>query len=324
MNKPYMTLGKLPKKFNHKNLQLARYMPTLPTPPAKVDHASRLPADIGMMGNDKYGDCTVAAAAHMIQSWTTYAERGMLPLTDAQVLAAYNALSPNDQGAYMLDVLNYWRKTGIGGEKIEAFVETGIADLTQAKLAVQYFGAQYIGLSLPDINTFGPWTTPTGQPNPNNGHAVCVLDYDDTTKEMLVATWGGLMVMSYAWFLKYMDEGYACLDDISLIVASGRSPEGFDWTALQTDLAHIGDPITPTPVPVPPAPAPPPVPIISPQFAVTVVENPNYKVLLDNIAQTPTHYSPFEAVEQAGNLKLANPSESVNIISSGKWKVTLR
>jgi hypothetical protein len=320
-------LGKHPKKFNHKNLQLARYLPKLPAPLPAVDHASRLPANIGMMGNDVYADCTVAAAGHMVQSWTTYAERGMLTIPDAQILAAYKTVSPNDDGAYMLDVLNLWRKTGIGPDKIEAFVEVGAADLTQAKLAIEYFGSCYIGMSLPDVNTFGPWTTPTGAPNPNNGHAVCLLNYDEASKMFLVATWGEIVLMSFAWFQKYMDEGYAVLDDISLIQASGKSPEGFDWAALQDDLAHIGDPVTP-PAPVPPGPTPPPpvppTPVVAPQFAITVVNNPNYMVKLAGTPQTPTHYSPFEAAEHAGDLKLANPGSEVLIESAGQWKVTIK
>lgn len=260
-----LRLGKHPKKFDHRTLQLARYLPKLPVPPVSIDHASRLPTLIGMMGNDVYGDCTVAAAGHMIQSWTTYAERGMETLPDTDILAAYKVVSPNDTGAFLLDVLNLWSNVGVGPDKIEAFIEIGAADLIQTKLAIEYFGSAYIGISLPDVNTFGPWTTPTGNPNPNNGHAVCLIAYDDATRMFKACTWGEVWDMSYDWFQRYSDEGYAVLNDISLIQASGKSPEGFDWTALQYDLAHIGDPIippAPVPVPIPPTPDPvvPPAP----------------------------------------------------------------
>jgi hypothetical protein len=53
-----LRLGKLPKKLDHRTLQMSKYMATLPVPPSMVDRASRLPPDIGMMGNDNYGDCT--------------------------------------------------------------------------------------------------------------------------------------------------------------------------------------------------------------------------------------------------------------------------
>ena len=269
-----MRLGKHPKKYDRRTFQLGRYLPRLPQPPAVVDHASRLPVNLGMMGNDQYGDCVVAAAGHMVQSWSVYAERGLQTISDAEILAAYRTLSPLDTGAYLLDGLNLWRKTGIGPDKIEAFVETAVADLVQAKLAIYYFGSCYIGMSLPDVNTFGPWTTPTGRPNPSNGHAVNLVAYDDARQMFRVCTWGEVWDMSYAWFKKYSDESFAVLNDLSLIQASGATAEGFDWPALLEDLKHVGDPVgppAPVPVPVPvPPPVPPPVPVPTPPVPVPV------------------------------------------------------
>lgn len=266
-------LGKHPKRHDHRTLQLARYLPKLPEAPASIDHASRLPASIGMMGNDTYSDCTIAAFGHAIQSWSTYAERGMQTVADKDIESAYFAISPNDTGAAMLDALNYYRKTGVGGDKIEGFAEVPTGSVDYAKLCIQMFGSCYIGMSLPDVNTFGPWTTVTGAPNPNNGHAVVLIAYDDATQMFKVATWGEVWDMSYAWFKKYSDESYAMWNDLELIVASGKSPEGFDTTALQYDLAHIGDPIvtpTPTPTPAPtPSPTPTPTPTPTPPPAPT-------------------------------------------------------
>ena len=293
-------------------------MPKLPTPPSMIDHASKLPSNVGMMGNDTYGDCTVAAAGHMVQSWTTYAERGTLTIPDSDILKAYFTVSPNDDGAYALDVLNLWRKTGIGVDKIEGFVEVDVTDLNQIKLAIQYFGSCYVGMSLPDINTFGPWTTVTGPPNPYNGHMINYCAYDDVKKEFTAITWGEKVPVSYAWSQKYADEGYAVLNDISLIQASGKTPENFDWATLQYDLTHIGDPITP-PAPVPPVP----VPSVS-SIAITIVDNPNYVVSMDGVAQTPTHYSPMEATEHAVNLKFKNPKSVINVFNYGRWVVTTK
>lgn len=314
------SLGKHPKKFDHRTLQLARYMPKLPAPPAAVDHASRLPVDIGMMGNDQLGDCTVAAAGHMVQSWSVFAERGIETIPDSAIIDAYAIVSPNDTGAYALDVLNLWRKTGIGPDKIEAFVEIAAPDLTQAKLAIQCFGSCYIGMSLPDVNTFGPWTTPTGPANPSNGHMVCLLSYDDARQMFRVATWGEIWDMSYAWFLKYVDEAYAVMNDIMVIQDTGKSPEGFDWAALQYDIAHLGDPVTPPG----PTPTPPPSPVANPQVAITVEENPNYVVMVDGQSQKPTHYSPFEAAEHGVDSLLNNPTSDVHVVQGGRWKVTLK
>ena len=71
--------------------------------------------------------------------------------------------------------------------------------------------------------------------------------------------------MSYDFAFKYSDEGYCIFNDLSLNVASGKSPEGFDATTLLYDLAHIGDPITPiVPPPTPPSPTPPAPPVPPP------------------------------------------------------------
>ena len=71
------------------------------------------------MGNDKIGDCTCAAAGHLIMEWTSLAQPKMFTPTDPQIVAAYSAITgynpktgANDNGAAELDVLNYWRKTG--------------------------------------------------------------------------------------------------------------------------------------------------------------------------------------------------------------------
>lgn len=313
-------LGKHPKKFDHRTLQLARYLPELPTPPTAIDHASRLPANIGMMGNDQYGDCTVAAAGHHVQSWSVYADRWIVTIPDADILAAYKIVSPGDDGAYALDVLNLWKKTGIGGDKIEGFVEIAAPNLTQMELAIEYFGGCYIGMSLPNVNTFGPWITPTGAANPYNGHMVALIGYDRGRRIIRTCTWGQVVDMSYEWFLKYCDEGYAILNDIALIQSSGKTPEGFDWAALTYDLNHIGDPVTP-PGPVPPAPAPVPAGQMLPIF--TAKSNPNYIVSLAGINQTPTHTSAFEAAEQAVMLKITNPEKVVRITTAGIEEVTL-
>jgi len=239
-------LGKTPKKHDARNLLMSRYLlPELPKPLAAMDHYSKLPANIGMMGNDKYGDCTIAAAAHAVQEWTLYAGKPMQTIPDSAILSAYKTLSPRDQGCAMLDVLNYWRKTGVGGEKIEAFIETATGDLTQAKLAIELFGSHYIGMSLPRHNTEGPWTAghPRSRPDPYLGHCVVLLGYDDATKMFKAATWGEVVDMSYGWFRKYVDESYAILDNV-MLSNTGKSPEGFDWAALQDDLAHIHDPVT--------------------------------------------------------------------------------
>lgn len=341
MSNKNFRLGKHVKKHDRRNLQFARYLPVaLPAPPPAVDRASRLPKSIGMMANDQYGDCTMAAAGHQVQSWSTYAERGTQTIPDSAIVAAYLAISPNDDGAYMLDALNYWNKTGVGPDKIEGFVEVAAADLTQAKLAIQYFGGIYVGMALPDVNTFGPWTTPTGPGNPSNGHAVCLIAYDDAKQMFKACTWGEVWDMSYAWYQKYVDEVYATLNDISVIQKSGLTPSGFSWDQLLNDIAHIGDPITdpvptpppaPTPTPTPePDPVSPPEPVPTPDpvdpqpdpihIQITGVDYAYWNVYA-NDAFVSQHNQQFEAAETAVNLAIRNPKMNVAISHIASYRV---
>jgi len=244
-----MKLGKLPVKHDSRTLRFARYMPVrLTAPPPKVDRYSNVPA-WPMYANDVLGCCGPAGAAHQIQSWSTYGKGPVTPTTD-QVKAAYFALTGGaDTGVYLLDMLNYWRNTGIAGDKVEAFVSIS-PNLDELRLAVHLFGSSGLGLSLPDAGVFGPWTVLYGAPNPQNGHYVVAVGYDDSTRKITTISWGRKMSMSYDFFLKYSDENYAVLNDLALN-ASGVSPAGFDYARLLDDLKHLKDPVTPAVVTTP-------------------------------------------------------------------------
>jgi hypothetical protein len=254
-------LGKKPPKHDHRTLRLARYLTDkLPAPPAKIDHAA-LVRNWQMLLNDQLGDCGPAGAAHQDMSWAAFAGKPY-GISDAQVKAWYFGITGGaDDGVYILDMANYWRKHGLGNDTlIEAFIGIN-PNLTEAKLAIQLFGSAGIGLSLPDVNTFGPWLGDYGPPNPNNGHYVCLVGYDDARQMFTVITWGEAVDMSYNFFLKYCDEGYAFLNDLSLNPGSEVSPEGFNFAQLSDDLQHLGDPVTPDQPPpgpiTPPTPKPP-------------------------------------------------------------------
>src|SRR5205085_7571799 len=141
------------------------------------------------------GDCTCAAAGHMIQKWTANTHPQPVILSDPEVEKAYRHFSPpgTDNGANMLDVLNYWRQTGFphrtGHDRVAAFIALEPKNDVQVKDSVFLFGSCYIGVSLPDFTVNAPdmlavpWTVPakgpTGDaaPNPNNGHCIPAAAY---------------------------------------------------------------------------------------------------------------------------------------------------
>lgn len=244
-------LGKHPPKFDKRTLLFGKYLTAqLPPPPAAVDYSKPV-SSWPMMGNDKYGDCTCAAAGHMIEEWT--ANTGTEEtLTDAQILKAYNHFAKGnaDAGANMLDVLKYWRATGIGSDKINAFVQLEPQNDTEARDAINLFGNCYIGVALPDFAVAPgtdflktPWVVPpqgpvgNAAPNPQNGHCIPAVGYD--TRNLYVVTWGDLKSMSWQFYDAYMDEAFAVLSNDWINQKVGTSPSGFNMAALQQDLKDV-------------------------------------------------------------------------------------
>lgn len=246
-------LGKRAARHDQRTLRFQQYvrLDELPPIPAAVDHESRVES-WPMDGNDQKGSCVLAAAEHAIRDWSTYADH-LKQISEAQVVSLYDQLSPNDDGLEVLSTLNLWRRSGLWADQIEAYTALDLKDHDQCRAAIYLFGSVNIGMSLPDQHTFGPWTTVTGAPNPAKGHDVLLVSYNATGP--VAVTWGSTLQLSWAWYDKYVDEAYAVLSK-DWLTAAGYNPDGFDWPALQQDLAAL----TGGPVPIPQPPPEPPIP----------------------------------------------------------------
>src|SRR5579871_1476356 len=184
-------LGKLPPRLDERTLTLARYVDraTLPTPPARLDLGDAV-REWPMYANDRIGDCTTAAAGHMIEAWSAAATGHAVEVTEAAVLAAFDAVKivdpvTGEEGAVELDVLNWWRSTGIAGHAIGAFAALDLGDHDLVKTAAYVFGGVYLGLALPlraQEQAVWDWTGSLRGPDaPGSwgGHAVDVVGYDE-------------------------------------------------------------------------------------------------------------------------------------------------
>src|SRR5436190_20347876 len=148
-------LGRLPVRTDARTLALARYVnrAQLPPPPPDLDLAAVVP-HWPMYANDRIGDCTTAAAAHMIEAWTAPVRGHAVEVSERAVLLAFDKVKQVDprtgeEGAVELDVLAYWRKHGIGSHRIGAFVRVPVWDHRLVRDAAYLFGGLYIGLELP-------------------------------------------------------------------------------------------------------------------------------------------------------------------------------
>jgi hypothetical protein len=201
-------------------------------------------------GNDKLGDRSCAAAAHMIEVWTANAPH-LIQIPEPAVIDVYRHFNPGtrDAGCKMLEVLRSWRRATIAGHDVHAFVSLDLADQYQATEALSLFGSVYIGLALPDFafpqngNPLAiPWSVPptgavgTGAPNPLKGHCVCAVAYD--SGGLSVVTWGTLKSMTWEFYSAYADEAYAVLS-LDWFSCSGEAPTGFDMPTLNRDLRQL-------------------------------------------------------------------------------------
>jgi len=254
---PALRLGKLPAQHDPRTLMLADYLKVaqLPQPPVKKSWSDFVKA-YQMFLNDKIGDCTCATAGHMINVWSAAAGKPIV-LTNNDILNLYERVSgydpntgQNDNGANEQAVLNEWRKNGVGGNKLGAYasvVQPGKPldeELLQA--AIWLFGGAYIGVELPlaaqhqQVWDAPRMRRPFGQYAPGSwgGHAVPIVDYDDSTGMYTVVTWGGLQQATSRWIRMYMSEAYALLDSV-WFNGENEAPSGFDLATLQKDLAGI-------------------------------------------------------------------------------------
>jgi hypothetical protein len=240
-------LGKLAVRTDVRTLSLGRYVDgaRLPAPPEELDETNGVAA-WPMYANDRIGDCTTAAAAHMIEAWTAAGRGRALELSERAVLEAFERVkvvdpATGEEGAIELDVLRYWRKSGIGRHRIGAFTRVSVHDRTLVETAAWLFGGLYIGVQLPvsaQTQDVWDWTgSLAGRARPGSwgGHAVDVVRYD--AHGLTVVTWGALKRMTWSFWERYVDECYGIVSNDFL--AHGRAPNGFDLPALQADLALV-------------------------------------------------------------------------------------
>ena len=153
-----MKLGKNPVRHDPRTMKMAKYLPdTLPTPEMLIDYSNSV-TDWGLMLNDTLGDCTCAAACHLVQLATmndAINNPGRVTLPDSAVLdlyerwCGYDPNDPNtDQGGVELDVLNLWRQQGISGHKLLSYAAIDRTNYRHVQYAINEFNV-YIGVELP-------------------------------------------------------------------------------------------------------------------------------------------------------------------------------
>jgi len=238
--------GKKPAVHDHRTLMMCNYITSvLPPPPSQYNSLDRLNKNLGiadvptlfpMDGNDQFGDCTMAAAAHAVTNYRGLVRQKFIPATDDVTKQYFDLSGGEDSGLVELDVLKYWYNTGLFGDKIKAFVKLAKRSHSDVKQAIVLFGGAYIGFEVQEnaISDFEHHKIWEPGPTDGGGHAVYLIGYNSDGP--LVLTWGDIQPASWEWYDQMVDEAYATLPPEA---ASPEFTPGFDFATLQKDLNII-------------------------------------------------------------------------------------
>jgi hypothetical protein len=256
-----MKLGLKPFVPDHRDLMFAKYRTAEPLPqhPATFGHEGLI-TDWMMLGNDQVGDCVVAGGGHETMLWTAMGGNPAIFTTES-VLSDYSAITgydpnqidangnnPTDQGTDMREAAKYRQQTGLidaqgNRHKIGAFLFIDPQNYDQFLEAVWLFGAVGMGINVPQSaqDQFA-----AGQP----WHVVPIFDWNgrkilgghyipavaDRATPVII-TWGKTQLVTSDFIAKYCTAIVAYISLESL--TAGKSLEGFDLAALQSDLNQL-------------------------------------------------------------------------------------
>ncbi len=246
-----MKLGKHNVKHDPRTLHMHNYVDLKKLPKAPGEHvwAKKIPSKKwGLMLNTSIENCTIASAAHLIIEWTADNGRPIIP-TDEHIIKAYSAVTgynpktgENDDGANQLDVLRHWRKKGIAGHKVMAYIKLDHKNHDHIKHACYLFGGCYAGFLLPKTAWHQPmWRLTSlglrgrGKVGSWGGHAVAIIGYDK--KGLTCVTWGQTKRLTWAFWDAYCEEAYAVVSHD--FATKKGSPSGFDLEMLEKDLKLV-------------------------------------------------------------------------------------
>lgn len=257
-----MPLGKLPATVDDRTLKAERYIvpEALPPIPTVIDYARRV-AQWRMYLNNLLGCCVISAMAH--QEDADSAENGSpVTITDADVLAGYEACGgyvqgnpATDRGTDPLVALNWWRQTGIAGNKIGAFVSVNPRDEALVAAALYLFGGLFVGLELPKSaqtqtvwDVVGDGQSGDAAPSSWGGHMIYIPAREAPGRYANI-TWGERLSITQRFIATYSpNETFAVIPD-AWLNGSGQAPNGLNIAALTRDLAIVSGAPDPGPPP---------------------------------------------------------------------------
>lgn len=252
---PKFRLGRMARRFDRHipHYAMVKMMPGIPLRPPllqQVNHADKLPGDVGMMLNDSLGCCTCAGIYHALQVWGMDAHGLDYTEPDGCVLKLYEDMGykpgdpMTDQGVVEQVILEHLTSVGMpladgSRHKLAAYVEVDPRNFEDVCEVIQEFGVAYIGFEVPKgFMETGPtnrWDASSSFGAIEGGHCVIVTGFDRSdhgNPTFNVISWGTKQwVMTADFWRRYVDECYLLIDTL-WIQQNGLTPLNLNYAQL--------------------------------------------------------------------------------------------
>lgn len=254
--------GKLPAQaVKETDLHFSDYRLTAPAPlpphPARFGYTHlQVPGGWGMLANDRYGCCVIAAAMHHTMQVSALVGN-TIKFDDASAIQTYSEATgfdpkqdqpdgsnPTDQGTDMVEFMTFWKNTGIldaagNRHKIVAAPRISLHTPDDALEALWLFGSTVLGIKFPSsamdqTQTNEPWDVPIGPIE--GGHAIQRLSCYNLNN---FGTWGQAQGATDAFMLATRDEEFIPITADALDLASGKNFQGFNMALLLADANQL-------------------------------------------------------------------------------------
>lgn len=236
-------IGKIHLKFRSYLNRAA--LPAVPKPFGHV-LANTPPGGWHMYGNDRYGDCTVAGIAHGLLVWNWVTKKHIPLFSESSIINQYLGLTGGaDTGLDPVAVASWWKSTGLVDSSGSIHKCRSYTAVTTPELAVEaafLFGFSGCAVWLPSsamdqFDNNQVWDDTSDDPNPNEGHYIPLVGQNSAGNYMFV-TWGRIQAATPDWVDKYFVGGVAYTSE-DYMLKSGLSPDGFNFTQLDDDMAEL-------------------------------------------------------------------------------------
>jgi len=244
-----MKLGRKPNPFLAAMPRLSRHLSLKTWKPDSVVNYTNGVTNWGMMGNDTIGLCVEASAAHAAQVWTqgnTTPYTGMLTPATRDVVTLYSQLTgyvpgdeSTDNGTIPNDMFKLWAATPLFGCKMLACASVALENWLNLMFAISRFGGVFYSWELPvSAQTQDVWDVVPHDGGVWGGHETFGCEYDESTGNISVISWGKVIPVTNAFWIKYCIEQHVVLSDIGTGMLS-RGPSGLDIEALKAEMAGL-------------------------------------------------------------------------------------